>query len=136
MQSRLLASLGALLAGIGVAIGAVGSHSLPKYLEKKGFDEAKVELRLEQCETAVKYQLFHALSMFAIGISSLGGRAPKLAGGLMSLGIVLFSGGIYGIVFAEAPTHWFVPFGGLAFIAAWSTLAIGVYMNPRPPIRS
>jgi uncharacterized membrane protein YgdD (TMEM256/DUF423 family) len=119
--------VGAILAAIGVGIGALGAHSMPGYLEAKGFDEAKIEKRLEQYETAVRYQLLHSLALVAIGLSVVGKeRKPfRLAAWLMVVGIVLFSGGIYAIVFFEAPTHGMVPFGGLAFIAGWIMLAAG-----------
>lgn len=119
--------LGAILAAIGVGIGALGSHSMPEFLKAKGFDEAKIEKRLEQCETGVRYQLFHSLAIVAIGLSPLSRnrRSFQIASSLMVAGILLFSGGIYGIVFFEAPTHMIVPFGGVAFIVGWFALAIG-----------
>ncbi len=127
--SRILVLIGSLLAAIGVGIGALGSHSLPGYLEKKGFDKDKIEKRLEQCETGVKYQLFHSLAVIVVGLSSLKGRGSKIAAGLMVIGIFLFSGGIYGIVFAEAKTHGLVPFGGVAFILGWLVLAFFGWQN-------
>jgi uncharacterized membrane protein YgdD (TMEM256/DUF423 family) len=125
--SRRLVFIGSILTAVGVAIGALGAHGLPDWLKKKGFDEAKIEKRLEQCETGVKYHLFHGLSVVVIGLSPLSGRAPRSAAWLMILGVFLFSGGIYGIVFAEAATHWLVPFGGIAFVVGWIVLAGGCW---------
>ncbi len=118
--------VGSILAAIGVGIGALGAHSMPGYLSAKGFDEAKIEKRLEQYETAVRYQLFHSLAVVAIGLStfSTDQKRFRVACWLMVAGIILFSGGIYGIVFFEAPTHGIVPVGGLAFIAGWIALAV------------
>ncbi len=126
--------IGSILAAIGVGIGALGAHSMPGYLAAKGFDEAKIEKRLEQYETAVRYQLFHSLVVVAIGLSTdvaKGQRRFRIAVWLMVAGIALFSGGIYGIVFFEAPTHGIVPFGGLAFIAGWIALAIAAAFRER-----
>ena len=115
--------LGAILAAIAVGIGALGSHRMPGYLAAKGFDEAKIEKRLDQCETAVRYQMFHCLAVVAMSLSNTTDerRGFRVASWLMMVGVFLFSGGIYGIVFFEAPTHGLVPFGGLAFIAGWIT---------------
>jgi uncharacterized membrane protein YgdD (TMEM256/DUF423 family) len=122
---------GSILAAIGVGIGALGAHSMPAYLASKGFDEAKIEKRLEQCETAVRYQLVHSLAMVAIGLSRLANEPKRfrLSVWLMLAGIALFSGGIYGIVFLEAPTHGLVPFGGIAFIAGWIALATDAWKS-------
>jgi uncharacterized membrane protein YgdD (TMEM256/DUF423 family) len=124
-SARFILCLGALLAAVGVGIGALGSHALPGYLQAQGFDEAKVQKRLEQCETAVRYQLYHALAIVGLGLSGLRWRGSCLAAWGMILGIALFSGGIYGIVFAEAPSHGLVPFGGISFILGWLALAGG-----------
>lgn len=132
MLSRLLLIIGALVAAVGVGLGAIGSHALPGQLEAKGFEAAKIEKRLEQYETGVRYHLLHALAITIIGLSSLRGRLPSLAAWLMLVGIVLFSGGIYGIVFAEAPTHGLVPFGGVSFIVGWILLAVsGFFQQPQ-----
>jgi uncharacterized membrane protein YgdD (TMEM256/DUF423 family) len=123
--------IGSILAAIGVGIGALGAHSMPGYLAAKGFDETKIEKRLEQCETAVRYQLVHSLAIVAIGLSTVSkeSRRFRWVVGLMVVGVSLFSGGIYGIVFFEAPTHGIVPLGGLAFIAGWIALAVTAWKS-------
>ncbi len=121
--------VGSILAAIGVGIGALGAHSMPGYLAAKGFDEVKIEKRLEQCETAVRYQLVHSLAIVAMSLSTVA-REPRRFRStvwLMVVGIVLFSGGIYGIVFFEAPTHGVVPFGGVAFIVGWLAMAVAAW---------
>jgi len=125
--------IAAILAAIGVGIGALGSHSMPGYLAAKGFDEAKIEKRLEQCETGVRYQLIHSLAVVAISLSSAARerRGFRVASWFMIAGIILFSGSIYGIVFFEAPTHVIVPFGGLSFIAGWIALAIVAFRSAK-----
>jgi uncharacterized membrane protein YgdD (TMEM256/DUF423 family) len=54
--------------------------------------------------------------------------------GLFLGGIVLFSGGLYLIVFTGKLIHWaIVPSGGLLLMAAWLLLAIvAVRISPRP----
>lgn len=130
MYSRKLVFAGAILAAIGVGLGAIGAHFLPNFLEKKQFDEVKIEKRMEQFETGVRYHLYHSLAIIVVSLSPLTGRLPSAAACLMLVGLALFSGGIYGIVFGELGTHVIVPFGGFAFIAAWTILAFSALGRP------
>ncbi len=132
IYSRKLVFIGALLAALGVGFGAIGAHFLPEYLEAKQLDQEKVEKRIEQFETGIRYHLFHSLALVVVGLSNLTGRLPGIASGLFVIGLFLFSGGIYGIVFGELKTHIVVPFGGLAFIAGWLTLALAGLATKSP----
>jgi uncharacterized membrane protein YgdD (TMEM256/DUF423 family) len=58
MQKLFLLS-GAILAGLGVAIGAFGAHAMKAMLEASG--------RTDTFETAVRYQFYHALALLFIG---------------------------------------------------------------------
>jgi uncharacterized membrane protein YgdD (TMEM256/DUF423 family) len=83
--------------------------------------------RLAVFETAVRYQLVHALGILAAaGAAHVapGARAPRLAGGLFVVGVVLFSGSLYALV-GTGVTAWgaVTPLGGLAFLAGWIALA-------------
>jgi uncharacterized membrane protein YgdD (TMEM256/DUF423 family) len=112
---------GAINAAIAVAIGSFGAHSLKEKL---------YEHYLSICETAVQYQMFHAIGLLAVGIlmsSSLFGASPQLtwAGYLLLAGIIIFSGSLYvlslsGIGILGAIT----PIGGVAFIGGWIMLII------------
>lgn len=134
-SAKRLLIIAAVLGAVGVGIGAIGAHSLPGFLKSKNFEESKIELRLEQCEKAVRYQMYHVLAMLAIGIGILSPNQLSLnstaalyvirGGYLMGVGIMLFSGGLYIIVFTEAAAHWIVPFGGISMIIAWIFVAIG-----------
>ena len=130
MYSRKLVFAGAILAAIGVGLGAIGAHFLPEYLEAKQLDVVKIEKRMTQFETGVRYHLYHSLALVVVGLSPLTGRLPCVAAWLMFAGLALFSGGIYGIVFGELGTHVIVPFGGFAFMAAWITLAFATLGRP------
>jgi uncharacterized membrane protein YgdD (TMEM256/DUF423 family) len=110
---------GAVNAAIAVMLGAFGAHALKEKLS---------EHYLAIWETAVQYQMFHALGLIAIGIlmsSSLIGPIPQLtwAGWLLLAGIIIFSGSLYilsltGIGVLGAIT----PIGGVAFIIGWIML--------------
>ncbi|WP_342513293.1 DUF423 domain-containing protein [Sporosarcina sp. FSL K6-1522] len=112
---------GAINAAIAVAFGAFGAHALKEKLS---------EYQLGIWETAVQYQMFHAIGLLAIGIlmsSSLFGASTQLtwAGYLLLAGIIIFSGSLYvlslsGIGILGAIT----PIGGVAFIAGWIMLII------------
>ena len=112
---------GAVNALLSVAFGAFGAHLLEGRVADK---------YLETWQTAVQYQMFHAVGLMVIAIllsSSLLGPLGSLnwAGYLMLAGIIIFSGSLYvlsltGISILGAIT----PIGGVAFIAAWVMVII------------
>ncbi|MFD1929429.1 DUF423 domain-containing protein [Sporosarcina siberiensis] len=114
---------GAVNAAIAVAFGAFGAHALKDRL---------TEHYLAVWETAVQYQMFHAIGLILIGIlmnSSILGPSTQLtwAGYLILAGIIIFSGSLYvlslsGIGILGAIT----PIGGVAFITGWIMLIIAV----------
>ena len=118
-----------------VGIGAMGSHSLPKRLHESGLSEGDIQKKIGQCEIAVKYQMYHTLAMLAVGLcpATATRRNWKIACILFLLGVCLFSGGLYSMVFFDRMGHWsIVPLGGVTMMAAWLLLAIGTVF----PIKS
>ena len=116
-MDRLFFALGAALAGVAVAAGAFGAHGLRGRLEPD---------MLAVFETAVRYQMYHALALFAVAWATA--RWPDgsagLAGWLFVAGIAIFSGSLYGL--ALSGTRWLgaiTPLGGLCFLAGWLVLA-------------
>lgn len=108
-----VAGLGALLAGLAVALGAFGAHGLEQVLTQQ---------RLGTFETAVRYQMFHALGLLAV--AALGPRPCRAAPWLLA-GSVIFSGSLYLLV-ATGAGWWgaVAPLGGLLQIAGWAYLAV------------
>ncbi len=109
--------LGGLAGGLGVTAGAFGAHGLHDQLSPHA---------LETFEVAVRYQLFHSLALVLVGL--LAQRSPSrpasAAGWSFLLGILLFSGCLYGWALTGAkPWVWPVPVGGVAFIVGWFALA-------------
>ena len=103
---------------LAVALGAFGAHALKARLSAD---------MLAIWHTAVLYHMVHALGCIAIGI--LMPRYPQqsnkiaLAGDLMLIGILVFSGSLYLLAFTEQ--RWLgaiTPIGGVAFLAAWGML--------------
>ncbi|HGM8395396.1 TPA: DUF423 domain-containing protein, partial [Pseudomonas aeruginosa] len=72
----------------GVALGAFAAHGLKKQLSAEC---------LAVFQTGVHYQLIHALALFGVALlaTRLDGRLVSAAGGLFTLGILLFSGSLY-----------------------------------------
>jgi len=116
-MTRLFIGLGAIAAGLGVALGAFGAHGL----------EGRVSPdRLETFRTGVEYQMYHALALLFVGWAAAQGWGPVLhwAGYGFAAGIVIFSGTLYLLVLTD--TGWLgaiTPLGGIAFIAGWGLLA-------------
>lgn len=115
MSGRWLA-IGAVLAAVGVAMGAFGAHALKTHLTAD---------RLEVWKTATHYHLIHAVAVALLG-ASVAATVPGVDTSLklLTAGLVVFSGTLYllcltGLGWLGAIT----PIGGLLMIAGWLTLA-------------
>ena len=113
---------------VGVAMGAFGGHVLRPILPLQV---------MTIFETAVRYHLFHTLAL--LGTAALMAQYPDKAGGLryvaqlLVAGLVLFSGGLYGLSLTGMEwLAWGTPVGGICWIAAW----IGMAWIFRPRRRS
>jgi uncharacterized membrane protein YgdD (TMEM256/DUF423 family) len=104
---------GALLAALGVALGAFGAHGLRALLD----DSA-----LGWWQTAVQYQMWHAVGLLALGAARLpGSRLPAV---LLALGTVIFAGTLYAM--ALGGPRWLgavTPLGGSLMILGWLVVA-------------
>jgi len=119
-MDRLFFGLGALSAFIGVALGAFAAHGLKTRLDAN---------MLAVFETGVRYQMYHALGLLAVGwaCTRWPGWATTSSGWLFVAGTVLFSGSLY--VLALSGVRWLgaiTPLGGVAFLAGWGCLAWAV----------
>ena len=117
---RWLAVAGALFALAAVAAGAFGAHALKSRL---AID------RLGTFETAVRYQGLHALALFACAwvLQSWQSRMAVAAGICFAVGIGLFCGSLYALALLDEPRFGAItPFGGIAFLAGWTLLAMAI----------
>jgi uncharacterized membrane protein YgdD (TMEM256/DUF423 family) len=117
-------SLGSLLGGLSVALGAFGAHGLRGRLSPE---------RLDNFETAARYQMYHALALLGAAFAAgtwPGSLLPVLAGRLFIAGILLFSGSLYLLV-STGKRAWgaVTPLGGLAFIAGWVCLGLAAWYH-------
>jgi uncharacterized membrane protein YgdD (TMEM256/DUF423 family) len=123
MTDKALTVLAALNMFIAVGAGAFGAHGLKRVLSTD---------MLAVWQTAVTYQLVHALGIFAIVLLGARAGSPVLssAGWVMFAGIVLFSGSLY--VLSLTGIRWLgpiTPLGGLAFLVAWAMVAWSAWRN-------
>lgn len=122
MKNKFYIQLAAVMGALAVAIGAFGAHALEPVLTR--FD------RIETFETGVKYHFYHALAIFLVGlvINFFGDqKLLKYSAGCFMAGILIFSGSLY--LMSVTNITWLgaiTPLGGLAFIAGWILLFIGV----------
>ena len=111
--------VGAVAAGLGVALGAFGAHVLKPRLA--------LDL-LEIFETGVRYHVYHALALLAVGWAATRwpeAPAVQVAGWAFAAGIVVFSGSLY--LLAITGQRWLgavTPLGGVAFLVGWAALAL------------
>ena len=123
-------AIGALLGAIGVALGAFGAHSLPGLLAERGYEGADAARRIAIFETAIRYQMLHAVALVLIGLA-LDRRPCKcwnFAAWAFLLGVLIFSGLLKVLTFASPQWNWLgaiVPFGGVSMIVGWVALAVG-----------
>ena len=112
--------------GLGVALGAFGAHGLRLWLPLQ---------KMTIFETAVRYHMFHALALLAL--AALMGLYPDRSRGLhraaiaFTVGVVLFSGGLYGTALSDFPPfRYVVPVGGAMFLLGWCLLVYTFWRKP------
>lgn len=110
---------GAVLGGLAVAAGAFGAHAL----------EGKLSAHyMGVFETAVQYQMFHALALLAVALIGLVRPDASWlvpAAWAFVVGIVLFSGSLYALVLSGTRILGAItPIGGVAFLVGWFCLVM------------
>jgi uncharacterized membrane protein YgdD (TMEM256/DUF423 family) len=119
MHTALFVFLGGILAALAVGLGAIGAHALKMQLTPE---------QLETYQTAVHYQMIHAIGLVLVGLLGLYHRSRlfDMAGWAMLVGIILFSGFLFAWLATGRKVFVYpVPVGGVAFIIGWLALAIG-----------
>jgi uncharacterized membrane protein YgdD (TMEM256/DUF423 family) len=115
------AAAGSLLAAISVIAGAFGAHLLRNRLTPD---------LLQTFETGARYQMYHALALFAAAwaYSRWPGPQIQIAGWLFLGGTVAFSGSVYALSLSGVRAWGAVaPVGGTAFAAGWLLLFWGIW---------
>jgi uncharacterized membrane protein YgdD (TMEM256/DUF423 family) len=109
--------LSAASCGLAVVLGAFAAHGL------KGRLEPALHAAFN---TGVEYQFYHGLALLGVAVLHQHWQGSSLlasAGILFLLGVLLFSGSLYGLSLLQ--WKWLgpvTPLGGICFIAGWSCL--------------
>ncbi|WJJ97365.1 DUF423 domain-containing protein [Algibacter luteus] len=105
---------------LSIVLGAFGAHGLKELIS--------VELQ-QTFETGVRYQMYHALFLLFVGSTSLiQEKTKKTVFFLTVIGLLFFSGSIYGLATNELTSFNFksigfiTPIGGLLLIFSWIML--------------
>ena len=112
---------GAVLMALGVLLGAFGAHALKTRLSPE---------MLGVYTTAVEYHFYHSLGLLLIGLIGyhLQSKWLNWSGILLVSGIILFSGSLYALSITGIKVLGVItPIGGLAFVAGWICLAVGLF---------
>ena len=107
---------------LSVVFGAFGAHSLKALISIES---------LQTFETGIRYQMYHAILLLFVGNTGLiQQKTKKIVFYLIILGVILFSGSIYGLAtnnitsFDYKTIGFITPIGGLLLIISWLLLLI------------
>jgi uncharacterized membrane protein YgdD (TMEM256/DUF423 family) len=127
MSPRVWIVLGGVLAAIGIGVSAFHAHGLETMLSKHGLEASQMQRMMDKFESSYRNQLYHGLALVVVGLLALGVRSTwfNIAGALIFLGTLAFSGTLYFLVIAGERIPYMAPIGGVAMILGWVALAIG-----------
>ena len=126
-MNRKVLITGAILGILGIILGAFAAHGLEKLVDSDA---------IASFETGVRYQLYHAFFLLILGgtsIVSLNMKKPIFY--LVLIGVIFFSGSIYGLAtnpllsFDFKTVAFITPIGGLLLIMAWVLMLIDIIRN-------
>jgi len=122
MTQNIIIATAAIFGMLSVIFGAFGAHALKKILSQD---------QLKSFETGVKYQMYHAIVLLVLGFNN-----EMISTGIywcFTIGIILFSFSIYGLVLSDAKGKKMkflgpiTPIGGLLLVTGWLLLFINMY---------
>lgn len=126
MTQKRCSILGVLFCGSALIFGAFGAHLLEKWLSTAA---------LESFEVGVRYQFFHGLALLFLGLNK--NAFLKRSATLFGVGVVLFSGSIYGLSLTSNAAVSLLPkilgpvtpIGGLLLISGWISMLVSYIRN-------
>jgi uncharacterized membrane protein YgdD (TMEM256/DUF423 family) len=119
--ARWILALGGLLVALATITGAFGAHALQSRLAPE---------KLAIYETAVRYHFYHALGLLAVGMAAqwIDSSLLRWSAILIVIGIIFFSGSIYGLSFGGPRILGpITPLGGTLLIIGWFLFAAAVW---------
>lgn len=127
-MKNLVLTIASLYGMIAIILGAFGAHAFKKFLP----DE-----KLASFEVGVRYQMYHAIALLAIGMYFQFDKSlERSAAWCLIVGTFVFSVSVYLLSFAD---HWganlkflgpITPLGGLLMVVGWGLLA-WIFMKGR-----
>jgi len=121
MNKKILVT-GAIVGIIGIVLGAFAAHGLEKLVDAEA---------IKSFETGVRYQIYHAFLLLILGGTSfITEKRKKVMFYLVVIGLIFFSGSIYGLATNDLSSFDFksiamiTPVGGLLLILAWVVMLI------------
>lgn len=106
-----------------VILGAFASHGLKGSISVES---------LQTFDTGVRYQMYHAIILLFVGMTSIFTlKTKRILYSLMLTGILFFSGSIYGLAtnvltsFDFKNIGFVTPIGGALLIISWAVMLIG-----------
>ncbi|MBU2525928.1 MAG: DUF423 domain-containing protein [Bacteroidetes bacterium] len=114
-----------------IVLGAFGAHGLKELVSPE---------QIATFETGIRFQMYHALFLLFLGISKdlFTSKTNNIIFSLVTLGVVLFSGSIYGLATNELTAFDFkkialiTPLGGTLLILAWGWLLVSLIKQKKP----
>lgn len=126
MNKKILIT-GSVLGILGIILGAFAAHGLEKLVDTDA---------INTFETGVRYQMYHAFFLLILGGTSFVSlKTKKVVFYLVLIGLLFFSGSIYGLAtntlsgFDFKAIAMITPIGGLLLILAWVFMLIGIIKN-------
>lgn len=103
-----------------VSLGAFGAHGLKKIITPE---------MLAIYQTSVQYQFYHALGLLGVAFVAYvhNVKLVNIAGNLMFVGVLIFSGSLYLLVLLNI--KWLgaiTPIGGVLMVLSWLLLALSL----------
>ena len=123
-MNKIILFTACVLGMLSVILGAYAAHGLEKIIDTES---------VETFKTGVQYQMYHALFLLLLGvIDKVSIKTKKLVFVLVIIGLLFFSGSIYGLSTNELSSFDFkaigfiTPIGGLLLISSWLILGISI----------
>jgi uncharacterized membrane protein YgdD (TMEM256/DUF423 family) len=123
--ARVLLIIGSLSLLSATQLSALGFHALRNVLTPE---------QQASWHWATQLQFYHSLGLVLLALlaAPLGNsRLVTIAGGLMIVGLLVFSGSIYVNLLGLAPVGQVAPFGGGSFMLAWLLVAVAAFRARR-----
>ncbi|HKK12197.1 MAG TPA: DUF423 domain-containing protein [Flavobacteriaceae bacterium] len=121
-MNKIILVTASILGMLAIVLGAFAAHGLKELISAES---------LKTFETGVRYQMYHAIVLLFIGITSLfSTKTKRLLYYTILIGVIFFSGSIYGLATNELSGFDFksiafvTPIGGLLLIASWAIMLL------------